>query len=73
MKHILYKSSILLNLENQDKDTKKNNWDVKNTYEFYKKPSHEDTFGKQIIEDIIKNELHEHNKMSQQPSKMLKQ
>ena len=56
------KHSILLNLENQDKDTKKNNEAVKSTYEFYKKPSDEDTFEKQIIEGIIKNKLHEHKK-----------
>ena len=55
--------SILLNLENQDKDTKKNNEYVKNTYEFYKRPSDEDTFEKQIIEDIIKNEPNEHKKI----------
>ena len=29
----------------------------------FTKKSHEDTFGKQIIEDIIKNELYEHNKI----------
>ena len=54
------KHSTLLNLENQDKDTKKNNENVKNTYEFYKKLSDEDPFEKQIIEDIIKNESYEH-------------
>ena len=36
--HINFKveHSILLNLENQDRDTQKNNKDVKNTYEFSK-------------------------------------
>ena len=71
------KHSILLNLKNQDKDTEKHNEDVKNTYEFYKKPSNEDTFEKQIMEDIIKNEPYEHKKKIEtpyvQPSKMLKQ
>ena len=47
------KHSILSNFENQDKDTKKNNEDVKNTNGFYKEPSDEDTFEKQIIEDNI--------------------
>ena len=56
------KHSILLNLENQDKDTQKNKEDVKSTYKFYKKPSDEDTFEKLIIEDIIKNEPYEHKK-----------
>ena len=46
------KHSILLSLENQDKDTKKKNENIKNTYEFYKKPSDEDTFEKQIIETL---------------------
>ena len=44
------KQSILLNLEIQDKDTKKNNQNVKIIYEFYKKHSDEGTFQKQIIE-----------------------
>ena len=57
------KHSILLNLENQDKDTRKNNENVKNTYEFYKKSSDEDALEKQIIEDIIKNEPYEHKKI----------
>ena len=53
------KHSVLLNLEWQGKNTKKNNEDVKNTYEFYKKTSDEETFEKQII-GIIKNEPYEH-------------
>ena len=57
------KHSILLNLENQDKDTRKNNEDVKNTYEFYKKLADEDALEKQIIEDIIKNEPYKHKKI----------
>ena len=57
------KHSILLNLENQDKYTKQNNEDVKSTYEFYKKTFDEDTFEKEIIEIIIKNEPYEHKKM----------
>ena len=67
--HINFKveHSILLNLENQDRDThthkKKNNKDVKNTYEFCKKLSGEDTFEKQIIKKIIKNEPYEHKKI----------
>ena len=44
------KLSLSLNLERQGKDNKKNNKDVKKTYEFYKKHSDEDTFEKQIIE-----------------------
>ena len=44
------KRSLSLNLERQGKDNKKNNKDVKKTYEFYKKHSDEDTFEKQIIE-----------------------
>ena len=44
------KQSILLNLEIQDKDIKKNNQNVKIIYEFYKKHSDEGTFQKQIIE-----------------------
>ena len=46
------KHSILLSLENQDKDTKKKNENIKNIYEFYKKPSDEDTFEKQIIDTL---------------------
>ena len=42
---------------------KNNNKDVKNTYEFCKKLSGEDTFEKQIIKKIIKNEPYEHKKI----------
>ena len=57
------KHSILSNLENQGKDTKKISENVKNTYEFYKNLSAEDTFEKEIIENIIKNETYEHKKI----------
>ena len=35
----------------------------KNTNEFYKKPSDEDIFEQQIVEDIIKNEPYEHKRI----------
>ena len=47
------KHSIFSNL---DLAIKKNNEDVKKTYEFFKKPSDQDNFGEQIIEDTINNE-----------------
>ena len=40
-----------------------NNEDVKNTYGFFKKPSNEDIFEQQIVEDIIKTESYEHKKI----------
>ena len=63
--HINFKieHSNLVNLDNHDKDTKKNNEDVKNTYGFFKKPSNEDIFEQQIVEDIIKTEPYEHKKI----------
>ena len=51
------KHSILANMDNQDKDTKTNNENVKDTYEFFKKPSDEDNFECEIVEDILKGEL----------------
>ena len=56
------KHSILANMDNQDKDTKTNNENVKDTYEFFKKPSDEDNFECEIVEDILKGELQEHKK-----------
>ena len=50
------KYSILSNIDDQDRTVKKNNEDVKSTYEFFKKPSDEEEFEDKIIEDIIKNE-----------------
>ena len=47
------KHSILSNL---DLTIKKNNEDVKKTYEFFKKTSDQVNFGEQIIEDTINNE-----------------
>ena len=53
------KHSILSNL---DLAIKKNNEDVKKTYEFFKKTSDQDNFGEQIIEDTINNEPYQHKK-----------
>ena len=51
MKHF-----ILANIDNQDKAVKRNNENVKDTYEFFKKPSDEDDFEHEIVEDILKDE-----------------
>ena len=51
MKHF-----ILANIDNQDKAVKRNNENVKDTYEFFKKPSDEDDFEREIVEDILKDE-----------------
>ena len=51
MKHF-----ILANIDNQDKAVKRNNENVKDTYEFFKKLSDEDDFEREIVEDILKDE-----------------
>ena len=51
MKHF-----ILANIDNQDKAVKTNNENVKDTYEFFEKPSDEDDFEREIVEDILKDE-----------------
>ena len=51
MKHF-----ILANIDNQDKAVKRNNENVKDAYEFFKKPSDEDDFEREIVEDILKDE-----------------
>ena len=56
------KHSILANMDSQDKDTKTNNENVKDTYEFFRKPPDEDNFEREIVEDILKDELWEHKK-----------
>ena len=45
---------ILINIDDQDKAVKTNNENVKDTYEFFKKPPDEDDFEREIVEDISK-------------------
>ena len=54
------KHSILANIDDEDKDVKTNNENVKDTYKFFKKPSDEDDFEHEIVEDILKGEPYEH-------------
>ena len=56
------KHAIFSNLNDQDLATKKNNKDVKTTHEFFEKPSDEDNFEEQIIEDTINHDPYEHEK-----------
>ena len=56
------KHSILVNTNDQDEAIKTNNGNVKETYEFFKKPPDEDAFEREITEDILKDELYEHKK-----------
>ena len=55
------KHSILSNINDQGRATKKSNENIKITYEFFKKPSDEEEFEGQIIEDIL--EPYEHKKI----------
>ena len=57
------KHSILANIDDQDKAIKTNNGNVKDTYEFFKKPSDEDNFEREIGEEILKDEPYEHKKI----------
>ena len=57
------KHSILSNLDDQDLAAEKNNEDVKNTNEFFNKPSDQDNFEEWIIEDITNNEPYKHQKI----------
>ena len=57
------KHSILINIDDQDKAVKTNNENVKDTYEFFKKPSDEANFEHEIVEDILKDEPYEHKKV----------
>ena len=56
------KYSIIANIDDQDKAVKTNNENVKDTYEFFKKPTDVDDFEHGIIEDIFKDEPYEHKK-----------
>ena len=60
--HINFKMkySILANIDYQGKAVKTNHENVKDTYEFFKKPSDEDDFEHEIVEDILKDEPYEH-------------
>ena len=57
------KHSTLDNIDDQDKAIKTNNEYVKVTHEFFKKPSDEDDFEREIVEDILKDEPYEHKKV----------
>ena len=57
------KHSTLDNIDDQDKAIKTNNEYVKVNYEFFKKPSDEDDFEPEIVEDILKDEPYEHKKV----------
>ena len=57
------KHSIITNIGDQEKAIKTNNENVKDTYEFFKKPSDEDDFEREIVEDILKDEPYEHKKV----------
>ena len=56
------KHSILANTDDQDNSIKTNNGNVKDMYEFFKKPSDEDDFEREIVEDILKDKPYEHKK-----------
>ena len=47
------KHSILANMDVHDKVTKSNNENVKDMYEFLKKPSDEGNFEREIVEDVL--------------------
>ena len=57
------KHSILTNIDDQHKSVKTNNENVKDTYKFFKKPSDEDDFEHEIVEDILKDEPYENKKV----------
>ena len=57
------KHSILTNIDDQHKSVKTNNENVKDTYKFFKKPSDEDDFEHEIVEDILKDEPYENEKV----------
>ena len=57
------KHSIITNIGDQEKAIKTNNENVKDTYEFFKKPSDEDDFEREIVEDILKDEPYKHKKV----------
>ena len=57
------KHSILINIDDQDKSVKTNNENVKDTYKCFKKPSDEDDFEHEILEDILKDEPYENEKV----------
>ena len=61
--NIKTKHAIFSNLNDQDLGTKKNNKDVKTTYDFFEKPSDEDNFEEQIIENTINHDPYEHEKI----------
>ena len=57
------KYSIVANIDDQGKAIKINNENAKDNYEFFKKPSDEDDFKHEIVEDILKDEQYEHKKV----------
>ena len=57
MKHL-----ILANMDDQDKATKTNNENIKNTSELFKTPYDKDNFECEVVEDILKDEPFEHKK-----------
>ena len=57
------KHSILTKVNDQDKAIKTNKENVKDTYEFFKKPFDEDDFECKFVEDILKDEPYEHKKV----------
>ena len=56
------KHSILANMGDQDNANKTNNENIKDTYEFFKKPSDEDIFERETVEDILKDAPYQHKK-----------
>ena len=56
------KHSILTNNDDQGNVVKTSNGNIKDTYEFFKKPSDEDDFEREIVEDILKHGPYEHKK-----------
>ena len=56
------KHSILTNNDDQDNVVKTSNGNIKDTYEFFKKPSDKDDFEREIVEDILKHGPYEHKK-----------
>ena len=67
MKHFIF-----ANIDNQDKAVKTNNENVKDTYEFFEKPSDEDDFEREIVEDILKGEKNLFEDVQNEPDRRQK-
>ena len=66
------KHSTLTNIDNQYKAVKTNYGNVKDTHEFLKKPSDEDDFECEIVEDILKDEKNLFEDVQNEPDRRQK-